>query len=210
MLPSQKPVVSQLAAPLSMHWPVGSGLPAGTGEQVPIVPVSAHDEHLSAHVVAQQTPWAQTVLWHSVPAWQTAPLGLSPHEPLLQVAGAAQSLSAAQVDRQALGPHANGKQDVAAGTVQVPAPSQVPPAVKVLPGIGQLAFLQAVPWGYFWQAPAWHLPSVPQEVGPLSMQSPAGSGSPVGTAVHSPIVPVMAHEKQAPVQAVAQQTPSAH
>jgi hypothetical protein len=51
------------------------------------------------------------------------------------------------------------------------------------------------------------LPSVPQEVGPLSVQSPAGSGSPVGTTVQSPIVPVIAHEKQEPVQAVAQQTP---
>ena len=94
--------------------------------------------------------------------------------------------------------------------MHVPAPSHVPPAVKVLPGIGQLAFAQAVPCGYFWHAPAWHLPSVPQEVGPLSVQSPAGSGRPVGTAVQRPIVPVIAHEKQDPVQAVAQQTPCAH
>ncbi len=126
------------------------------------------------------------------------------------MAGDVQSASLAQVERQELGPHANGKHDTAAGTVHVPAPSQVPPAVKVLPGIGQLAFLQAVPCGYFWQAPAWHLPSVPQEVGPLSVQRPAGSGSPVGTAVQSPIVPVMEHEKQDPLQAVAQQTPCAH
>ena len=46
--------------------------------------------------------------------------------------------------------------------------------------------------------------------GPWSAHIAAGSGSPVGTAVHSPIVPVMAHEKQAPAQAVAQQTPCAH
>ena len=148
-MPLQKPVVPQLAAPWSVHWPVGSAPPAATGEQVPLVPVNAHDRHLPAQVVAQQTPCAHTVLWHSVPAWQTAPFGLSPHDPPLQVAGGAQSPSVAQVDRQALRPQANGKHDVAAGTVQVPAPSQVPPAVKVLPGIGQVAFAQAIPCGYF-------------------------------------------------------------
>jgi hypothetical protein len=207
LLPLHDPVVPQLVAPWSVHWPVGSGFPAATGEQVPLVPASAHDVHLPAQVVAQHTPCAQTVLWHSVPAWQTAPFGFSPQDPPLQTAGGAQSVSVAQVDLHALRPHANGKHDAAAGTVHVPAPSQVPPALKVLPGIGQLAFAQPVPCGYFWHAPAWHLPSVPQEVGPLSVHSPAGSGSPVGTAVQSPIVPVIAHEKQDPVQAVAQQTP---
>lgn len=126
------------------------------------------------------------------------------------MAGAAQSASLAQVDLQALIPHENGKHDVGEGTLQVPAPSQTPPAVKVLPGIGQLAFAQAVPWGYFWQAPAWHLPSVPHEVVPWSTHIAAGSGKPVGTAVQRPIEPVIAHEWQAPAQAVAQQTPCAH
>jgi hypothetical protein len=193
-----------------MHWPVGSGPPAATAVQVPTVPVRAHDRHVPEQVVAQQTPWAQTVLWHSLPNWQTAPFGFSPQDPALQVAGDAQSAAVAQVDRQAFRPHPNGKHEVAAGIVQVPAPSQVPSAVKVSPVIGQLAFAQAVPCGYFWQAPAWHLPSFPHEVCPLSVQSAAGSGSPVGTAVHSPIVPVIAHEKHDPVQAVAQQTPWAH
>ncbi len=142
-------MVPQLAAPWSVHCPVGSVPPAAIGEQVPVLPVSAHDMHLPAQLVAQQTPWAHTVLWHSVPAWQTAPFGLSPHDPPLQVAGGAQSASLAQVDRQAPGPHANGKHDRGAGTVHVPAPSQVPPAVKVLPGIAQVAFAQAVPCGYF-------------------------------------------------------------
>jgi hypothetical protein len=40
------------------------------------------------------------------------------------------------------------------------------------------------------------------------MQLPAGSG-PEATAVHCPIVPVIAHDRQAPVQLVAQQTPCA-
>lgn len=200
----------QLAAPLSVHWPAGSAAPAGTGLQVPLVAPSAQDMQLPAQGVAQQTPCAHWPVRHSVPAWQTAPLGLSPHEPPLQVAGAAQSASLAQVDLQAFTPQVNGKQEAAPGTMQVPAPSQVPPAVNVLPGMGQLAPAQAVPCGYFWQAPAWHLPSLPHEVGPWSLHSPAGSGRPVGTAVQSPMVPVIAHEKHEPSQAVAQQTPCAH
>ncbi len=35
----------------------------------------------------------------------------------------------------------------------------------------------------------------------------AGSGSPVGTEVQTPMLPVMAHDTQGPVQAPAQQTP---
>jgi len=93
----QKPVVPQLAAPLSVHWPVGSAPPAGTGAQVPVVPLSAHERHLPVQVVAQQTPWAQTVLEHSAPVWQTAPFGLRPQDPALQVAGIAQSALVAHV-----------------------------------------------------------------------------------------------------------------
>lgn len=159
-------MVPQLAAPLSVHWPAGSVAPDGTALQVPLLVASEQDMQVPLQAVAQQTPCAHWPDRHSVPAWQTAPLGLSPHDPLLQVAGAAQSASLAQVDLHAFRPQVNGKQDAGLGTVQVPAPSQAPLAVKVLPGAGQFAPAQAVPWGYFWQAPAWHLPSVPHEVGP--------------------------------------------
>jgi hypothetical protein len=179
---------------------------AGTGEQVPAAPASAQDIQDPLHGVPQQTPWAQMVLLHSVPLEQTAPFGLSPQEPPMQEAGIAQSLSVAQVALQALVPQAKGKQEEEAGIPQVPAPSQVPPGVKVVPVGGQVAAWQEVPCWYFSQAPAWHLPSVPQLAGPLSVQLPAGSG-PEATAVHCPIVPVIAQERQAPVQAVAQQTP---
>jgi hypothetical protein len=128
----------------------------------------------------------------------------------MQVAGVVQSALLVQVDLQALTPQVNGKQEAGIGVVQVPLPSQVAAAVKVVPGIGQVALAQAVPCGYFWQAPAWHLPSFPHFDAPTSVHWPAGSGSPVGTAVQSPIVPVIAHEKQEPPQAVAQQTPCAH
>jgi hypothetical protein len=205
-LPLQKPVVPQLADPCAVHCPAGSGPLAGTGEQVPAVPVRAQDIQVPLHEVPQQIPWAQMVLLHSVPLEQTAPFGLSPHDPPLQEAGIAQSLSVAQVALQAFVPQANGKQEDDAGTPQVPAPSQVPPGVKVVPVAGQVAAWHEVPCWYFSQAPAWHLPSVPQLAAPLSTQLPAGSG-PEATAVHCPIVPVIAHDRQAPVQAVAQQTP---
>ena len=207
-MPSQKPVVPQLLAPLSLHFPAGSVPLTATGEQVPAAPVSAHDRQVPVHAVPQQTPWAQMVLLHSVPLEQTAPFGLSPHDPEMQDAGIAQSLSVAQVALQAFVPQANGKQEDDAGIPQVPAPSQVPPGVKVVPLVGQVAPWQEVPCWYFSQAPAWHLPSVPQLDAPLSVQLPAGSG-PEATAVHCPMVPVIAHDRQAPAQAVAQQTPCA-
>ena len=81
----------------------------------------------------------------------------------------------AQVDSQAPAPQMKGKHEVGAGVLQLPAPSQVPPAVNV-PPVGQLAAAQAVPCWYFWQAPDWHLPSVPHEAAPWSAHPPAGSG----------------------------------
>jgi len=57
-LPLQKPVVPQVDAPWSTHWPLGSGPPAATGAQVPSVPASAHETQLAVQAVAQQTPCA--------------------------------------------------------------------------------------------------------------------------------------------------------
>jgi hypothetical protein len=63
-----------------VHDPVGSAPPAGTGEQMPSVPASAHDLQLAVQLVAQQTPSAQMPLRHSPPVPQVAPRGLSPHD----------------------------------------------------------------------------------------------------------------------------------
>ena len=95
------------------------------------------------------------------------------------------------------------------GLTQVPAPSQAAPAVNVVPPDGQVAATQDVPWVYFWQAPAAHLPLVPQLAAPWSLQPPAGSGAPVGTSVQRPSDPESAHERHDPLQAVAQQIPCA-
>jgi hypothetical protein len=137
--------VPQLAAPWFLHRLVGSLPPIGTGEQVPIPPARAQDIQLPVQAVAQQTPCEQTALWQSVPCWQTAPLDLSPHEPALQYWPCAQSPSLVQADSQAFKPQMKGKQEIGAGVLQLPAPSQVPAAVKVLPGTRQLALEQAVP-----------------------------------------------------------------
>ena len=94
-----------------------------------------------------------------------------------------------------------------AGFTQVPAPSQADPPVKVPVPDGQLAAPQKVPEGYFWQAPAWQRPSVPQLFCPWSLHMPAGSTVPVGTLVQVPCVPESAHDWQAPLQRLSQQTP---
>jgi hypothetical protein len=91
----------------------------------------------------------------------------------------------------------------------VPAPSQAAPAVNVVPPVGQVAAAHDVPWTYFWQAPAVHLPLVPQLADPWSLQPPAGSGIPVGTSLQRPSEPDSAQERHEPVQAVAQQIPCA-
>jgi hypothetical protein len=88
-------------------------------------------------------------------------------------------------------------------------PSQVEPAVEDVVPAGQVAAAQEVPLAYFWQAPAWHLPLVPQLAAPMSLHIPDGSTFPVATLVHVPSVPASAHDWQAPLHALSQQKPCA-
>ena len=145
--PSQTPVVAQLAAPWSRHWPAGSRSPAATGTQLPALPMTAHDMQVPAQAVLQQAPCAQIPLAHSLPAPQTAPSFFRPQDPPPQTAGGAQSASAVHVALHAATPQRNGKQEVAAGVRQVPAPSQLPAGVRVVVPDGQVAGLHAVPCG---------------------------------------------------------------
>ena len=73
--------------------------------------------------------------------------------------------------------------------------------------VGQVATAQGVPCGYFWQAPASHMPFVPQLEAPWATQVPDGSGAPVATSPHVPMAPDSAQDLQAPEQAVEQHTP---
>jgi hypothetical protein len=113
--------------------------------QVPVLPGSAHDMHVPAHAVWQQMPRTQKLLAHSAPSPHTAPSVLRPHEPPLQTPGGAQSASAVHVDLQALAPHRNGKQELAAGIAHVPAPSHEAAGVNVVVLAGQLASRHGVP-----------------------------------------------------------------
>jgi hypothetical protein len=105
-LPSQNPVVPQVAAAWGTHWLAGSVPPAATAVQVPALPVSAQDMHVDAQVVEQQTPCAQIPVLHSVAVAQAAPVDFSPHDPPRQTAGAAQSALEMQVALQAAAPQA--------------------------------------------------------------------------------------------------------
>ncbi len=75
----------------------------------------------------------------------------------------------------------------------------------------QLSPLQTTFLTYSWQLPApSHLPFVPQPAAPESLQVVRGSALPTATRVHLPCDPGSPQLRQAPVQALSQQTPSTH
>jgi len=160
-LPSQPPVIPQLAAPSFLQLPVGSEPLAATGAHVPSDVFVAHDMHVPPQLVRQHTPWAQKPVAHSEPSLQVAPGDLSPHEPPTHTAGATQSPSAVHVALHAAAPHLYGAHDAEPGVTHVPAPSHVDAGVNVVVPAGQLASLHGAPCGYFWQAPFSHMPLVP-------------------------------------------------
>lgn len=122
----------QLEAPWSAHWFNGS-CPAGTVEQVPPVPVSAHDMQFPAHAVRQQTPCAQNPPLHSLPAVQAAPSGLRPQLDAVQTLPDVQSAPVVQLARQLVPLHTYGAHDCDAPGMQVPVPSQRPASICVEP-----------------------------------------------------------------------------
>jgi hypothetical protein len=66
-----------------------------------------------------------------------------------------------------------------------------------------------VPTGYVWQLPLpSHLPFLPHDDGFSSTQTARGSALPAAMATQRPGVPGSAQLRQAPVQALSQQTPS--
>lgn len=132
--PSHRPSVRQPAAPVSVHWVVGDGaLPAGTGEQVPAEPASAHERQVPVQAVSQQTPCAQNPDTHDAAVVQAAPGGSLPQLPFAQTLGETQSAFVVQVALQAAVPHAKGVQVAVVAGRQVPAPSQVRACVSVEP-----------------------------------------------------------------------------
>jgi hypothetical protein len=136
LAPSQNPVWPQVEAATILQVPVGSAPPAGTAEQVPSLPASAHELQAPVQAVEQQTPCAQTPCWHSLPEAQAEPSGFCPQLPPMHWFGDAQSASVMQgVVLQTLVAvsQAYGSQRFWVTVLQTPAPSQVRAGVWVEP-----------------------------------------------------------------------------
>jgi hypothetical protein len=103
--------------------------------QVPPLPESAHDLHVPAQAVAQQTPVAQMAELHSLSLPQAAPSGFLPQLPLRQLFGATQSLLVMHVVAHCpFMPHKKGAHDsVPAAGQALPCPSQRAAEVSVEP-----------------------------------------------------------------------------
>jgi hypothetical protein len=144
--PSHTPSVWQLAGPSSRHCPAGSEPPAATGAQVPAWPAWLQAKQLAVQALAQQTPWAQKLDWHSVAPAHSAPSAFLPQELFWQTAGAAHWASPAQDEPQVDPLQRNGAQEVEAGVRQLP-PLQVPTWVSRLLAESQLPARQMVPPG---------------------------------------------------------------
>jgi hypothetical protein len=119
--------------------------PAGTAEQVPSLPATAHELQVPEQEVEQQTPWAQMPCRHSLPDAQVAPSGLVPQTLFVHMFGDAQSLVVVQVVLQTLFvvSQAYGSHSDVVTVLQAPAPSQVRAGVSVEPV--QLPATQTVP-----------------------------------------------------------------
>ena len=109
---------------MSVQLPAGSG-PDATDAHCPIVPVIAHERQAPAQAVAQQTPCAQKVDWHSTLFEQKAPIGLRPQELLVQTLPDAQALLSAHPVKQRVPSQTYGLQGNASGALQLPLASQI-------------------------------------------------------------------------------------
>jgi hypothetical protein len=126
----------------------------------------------------------------------------------MQTLGATQSASAVQLVRHAPSPpHEYGAHETGSAVRQTPAPLQVRAGVAVDPVHAPAA--QAVAPEYCRHAPApSHIPSLPQVIAPWSAHCASGS-LPLGTSMHSPSLPAIAHDLHVPAHAALQQTPCA-
>jgi len=210
--PSHLPSVPQVAAPRSAQEPAGSLPPDGTAEQVPSFPGTAQDRQTPTQSPAQQTPCWQEPDLHSCPTLHEAPFSFLPQEKFWQGLPETHCALFTHWEKQrALAPsHMKGAHERGAAATHDPFPSHREGGAPVDVPPGQLPALHTVPSAYLRHPPEpLHLPSVPQLAGPLSLQVPLGSAPPPGTLVHVPNDAESAHDRQAPLQAAAQQMPCA-
>jgi hypothetical protein len=144
--PLHLPSLPHVAGAETPHWPEGSALPAAMGEHLPFVAGSLHETQGPLQAVSQQTFSAeQTVERHSVPTLHGDPAERRPHEPLMQTLLPAQSALEVHVFLHAATPQVNGEQDITAGVLHLPAPSQVDWPVKLVVVAGHVASLHLMP-----------------------------------------------------------------
>lgn len=133
-VPSQRPLVPQVATAEVAHWVVGIGAePEGTGVQVPALPPRAHDMQVPVQALVQQTPCWQRPDAHSEALEQVFPGVLSAQAPELQTLGETQSASTVHVVLQVVAlPQLRlpGQAPPVTG-LQIPVPSQVCAGVSV-------------------------------------------------------------------------------
>jgi hypothetical protein len=215
--PQAWPQVPQLAGSVSVftHMLLQTLVPAGVvlGPHVPFArPVLALLQPWQdrLHAPEQQTPSVeQKPLTHWVAAVQVVPVAfLGTHVLPEQKSPEMQSLSAAQVVLQAVGPQMYGVQFVVTPVGQLPAPLHVAAAVAT-PAV-QLAPRHETVLGATWQAPpVAHSPVLPQG-GALPQRA---SAVPASVVEQVPLAtPVLAAEQavQVPLQTASQQKLSTH
>jgi hypothetical protein len=208
-MPSRPQVVDTVPA----HWVAGVGaVPLATLLHVPSLPAIPHDLQVVLHAWLQQKPWAQKPESHSLGIVHAVPIGLSVHNPPLQMLGATQSVAAVavvQVVRQAPAvvsqvylPH--GSEEAAR---QTPAPSQVRAASAVVEFM-HAAAPHTVVVPYFRHAPApLQVPSLPHvEAAAIAHCDATSGGSPAAIGEQVPTLPAIEHDMHVPVQAMLQQT----
>ena len=89
--------------------------------QVPALPGSAHDRQVPVQVMPQQIPCSQNPELHSAALPQVAPAAFCRSSPLMQLLGATQSPSFAQMTMHLLSlPHMNGAHVWVSGATQTP------------------------------------------------------------------------------------------
>lgn len=146
-LPSQVPSLRQVSRPASVQTPAGSGPLAGTGEQVPRLPVKLHEKQLAVQGIAQQTPCAHMPISQSDACVHTAPTGRRPQDRFTHTLPAAQSLLTVQKlpQRRSL-LHRYGAQVLEGNAEQLPF-RQIASSVTRLSTVLQLPWRQTVPIG---------------------------------------------------------------
>ena len=158
----------------------------------------------------QQTPSVQNPDAQSPSLLHTAPRGLGPQLPFTHETPSAQSPLDWHVTTQALvlESQLNGAQIVAGPALQRPCPSQTLTPMTAAPAHDP--GLQIVPATCWRQAPLpSQVPSSPQVDSSLAGQTSGARGArPSGTKAQIPGEPWTLQDRQVPVQAVLQQTPS--